>query len=124
MADVYLDYNHTGTESGTEAEPYNTRGEAVTGAGAGGTIIWKDGVHTPPAHIVFQENRTDVVQNRGQVTIQAGNSEVNYAARTSANLLAANNPYPFKSFIFTSLQPDSLTAIVHMASCMEIVEAV
>ena len=43
---IWFDSAHTGTESGTVDEPYNTIAEAMTAASDGGVIAIKDGTHT------------------------------------------------------------------------------
>ena len=43
MADIYVDPTWSGTESGTEAQPYNTLSEAQTAAGANARILLKAG---------------------------------------------------------------------------------
>jgi hypothetical protein len=42
---IWFDSAHTGTESGTVDEPYNTIAEAMTAASDGGVIAIKDGTH-------------------------------------------------------------------------------
>jgi hypothetical protein len=41
---VWVDFTYTGTESGTQAEPYNTLAEAINAVAVGGEIIIKGGV--------------------------------------------------------------------------------
>lgn len=48
---IWYDSAHTGTESGTVDEPYNTLDEAMTAASSGGVIAIKDGTHTEDVSI-------------------------------------------------------------------------
>jgi hypothetical protein len=41
---VWVDFTYTGTESGTQAEPYNTLAEAINAVAVGGEIIIKGGI--------------------------------------------------------------------------------
>ena len=41
---VWVDFNYTGTESGTQSQPYNTLTEAINAVTVGGEIIIKSGV--------------------------------------------------------------------------------
>ncbi len=41
---LYVDFSYTGTESGTQSQPYNTLVEAINAVGEGGDIIIKNGV--------------------------------------------------------------------------------
>jgi nitrous oxidase accessory protein NosD len=42
---LYVDVSHTGTEDGSQANPYNTITEAVTNASAGDTVIVSGGTY-------------------------------------------------------------------------------
>ena len=63
---IWFDSTHTGTESGTVTEPYNTIGEAMTAASDGGEIAVKDGDHnvtqiTMPKSLTFVGESTAAI---------------------------------------------------------------
>lgn len=69
---IWFDSAHTGTESGTVDEPYNTIGEAMTAASDGGVIAIKDGTHnvtqiTMPKSLTFVGESTNgaILQTSG-----------------------------------------------------------
>lgn len=49
---IWFDSAHTGTESGTVDQPFNTLSEAINGASSGGAIAVKNGTHTESARIL------------------------------------------------------------------------
>jgi|14_taG_2_1085336.scaffolds.fasta_scaffold22927_2 hypothetical protein len=63
---IWFDSAHTGTESGTVDEPYNTIGEAMSAASDGGVIAIKDGTHnvtqiTMPKSLTFVGESTQAL---------------------------------------------------------------
>ena len=57
---VWFDSAHSGTESGTVNEPYNTLSGAITAASSGGVIAIKDGTHTQSSRILPGKSLTFV----------------------------------------------------------------
>lgn len=57
---IWYDSAHTGTESGTVDEPYNTLDEAMTAASADGVIAIKDGTHSEDAQVTLPKSLTFV----------------------------------------------------------------
>lgn len=63
---IWFDSSHTGTESGTVTQPYNTIGEAMSAASDGGVIAVKNGTHnvtqiTMPKSLRFVGESTQAV---------------------------------------------------------------
>lgn len=66
---VWFDSAHTGTETGSVTEPYNTIEEAITNTSSGGVIAIKDGTHNVSASqaltkaLTFVGESTDAILN-------------------------------------------------------------
>lgn len=69
---IWYDSAHTGTESGTVDEPYNTLGEAMTAASAGGVIAIKDGTHSEDAQITLPKSLTFVGESTAAILSTSG----------------------------------------------------
>jgi len=70
---IWFDSAHTGTESGTVDEPYNTIAEAMTAASDGGVIAIKDGTHNT-SNITLTKSLTFVGESTGAVISSTGSS--------------------------------------------------
>jgi hypothetical protein len=78
---IWFDSAHTGTESGTVDEPYNTIGEAMTAASDGGVIAIKDGTHNV-TQITMPKSLTFVGESTNGAILQTSGS--NYGASINA----------------------------------------
>lgn len=70
---IWFDSAHTGTESGTVDEPYNTIGEAMTAASDGGVIAIKNGTHNV-TQITMGKSLTFVGESTEAVLSTSGGS--------------------------------------------------
>lgn len=70
---IWFDSAHSGTESGTVTEPYNTIGEAMTAASSGGVIAIKNGTHNV-TKITLPKSLTFVGESTSAVLSTAGSS--------------------------------------------------
>ena len=70
---IWFDSAHTGTESGTVTEPYNTIGEAMTAASDGGVIAIKNGTHNV-TQITMPKSLTFVGESTGAILSTTGGS--------------------------------------------------
>lgn len=106
MAETFLDFNHVGTESGTDAEPYNTFTEAEANSSAGDTIVYKDGDQDNLAttyHLFNQASgdaRIFAAQNYRQAILKASDSQADYVGRTAGLPSASDNPQLWKGLVF------------------------
>jgi hypothetical protein len=78
---VWFDSAHTGTESGSVTEPYNTIGEAMTAASSGGVIAIKDGTHNV-TQITMGKSLTFVGESTSAVLSTSGTT---YGGAINAN---------------------------------------
>jgi len=69
---IWYDSAHTGTESGTVDEPYNTLDEAMTAASSGGVIAIKDGTHSEDAQVTLPKSLTFVGESTNAVLSTSG----------------------------------------------------
>ena len=70
---IWYDSAHTGTESGTVDEPYNTITEAMTAASDGGVIAIKDGTHST-SNITLAKSLTFVGESTSAIISSTGSS--------------------------------------------------
>ena len=78
---IWFDSAHTGTESGTVTEPYNTIGEAMTAASDGGVIAIKDGTHNT-GQITLGKNLTFVGESMEGTIISSSSRNLNSPSYT------------------------------------------
>jgi len=74
---IWFDSAHSGTESGTVDEPYNTISEAMTAASDGGVIAIKNGTHsqtsvTLPKSLTFVGESTEAILSTSGTGLSAG----------------------------------------------------
>jgi len=70
---IWFDSAHSGTESGTVDEPFNTFTEAMTAASDGGVIAVKDGTHTT-SNITLAKSLTFVGESTSAIISSTGSS--------------------------------------------------
>jgi len=68
---IWFDSAHSGTESGTVNEPFNTFTEAMTAASDGGVIAVKDGTHTT-SNITLAKSLTFVGESTSAIISSTG----------------------------------------------------
>jgi hypothetical protein len=103
MANAYYDYltGLVGNSGLTPELPKATRDQAVTIAGAGDKVIALAGNQLHESgHFVFDDARIEEGIAFRTSILQPAAAELNYAARTSGNLTAANNPHKTSNLTF------------------------
>lgn len=85
---IWFDSAHSGTESGTVTEPYNTIGEAMTAASSGGVIAIKNGTHNV-TKITLPKSLTFVGESNQAVLSTSGSTY-------GAAITARNTSYSIK----------------------------
>jgi len=71
---IWYDSAHSGTESGTVDEPYNTLDEAMTAASSGGVIAIKDGTHSEDAQVTLPKSLTFVGESTNGAILSTSGS--------------------------------------------------
>jgi len=84
---IWFDSAHSGTESGSVDEPYNTFTEAMTAASDGGVIAVKDGTHTT-SNITLTKSLTFVGESTSAIISSTGSNYGGvFNARNTGNSL-------------------------------------
>jgi len=114
---VWFDSAHTGTESGSFSEPYNTFSEAHTNVSDGGVIAVKAGTHQDELVSMTTKNITIVGTGHDAILQKNGNGSTLYITNVTFLDLTLKSAYSGTSGCFMTLNGTSGSSLVTLRGC-------
>ncbi len=69
IIDIWVDFNYTGTELGTQSQPYNTLAEAINAVAVGGTITINAGITSETFDGINKINKNVTIKSSGGTAV-------------------------------------------------------